>query len=113
MIYTIKNTVTILLILVTFSCFSQKIEPVKNNILPNSIYTNQLVLTSSNTTLDIVKNLDLNSYQCYTNTQNIEYQNFKEIYKSGVYETYQKKYITNNLKKSFFKVDNLYLPHDK
>ena len=116
MVFSIKNIISVLLFLVAFNCFSQKNEQINYNIVPNSIYTNIFTVTTAttnNTNLKFYKFYNTKNQICEnTNFQEV-FQNLKEIYKSGVFETHQKNYNNNSLKKSFFKVANLYLPHNK
>lgn len=116
MVFNIKKIIPALLFFVAFNCFSQQKEQINYNVLPNSIYTNPFAVTTTTT-----NSVNLKSYKftntkiqiCEnTNSQEV-FRNLKEIYKSGVFETYQKNYNNNSLEKSFFKVANLYLPYNK
>lgn len=106
----------ILMLLTVFTCFSQGKK--KSKFLPLSIYsTTETINLNSNYSIN--KKLNLKSFKFVTlDIQDIEdgyfsiwFQNIDRTPSKFIYESYVDIYNDLNLKKSFFKISDLYRLH--
>jgi len=110
-----KSFVAIALFLITMNCFSQEIVKANYSFVPTTIFTHLQLDSDLNSNYNINKKLNLKSYKfAIIDPISIEegyftipFQKF-ELPTSFIFETYQDLYLNQNLKKSFFKVSDLY-----
>lgn len=109
-----------ILFLFMAKCFSQeKIDNIDNQILPKSIYTPIINANEINSSFTINNRLNLKSFKFVTlDIQDIEdgyfsiwSQNIDRTPSKFIYESYVAIYNDLNLKKSFFKISDLYRLH--
>jgi hypothetical protein len=107
----------------TYSFSQEKIKNINKTFLPESIYSSSLNQNSDlNSFYNLNKKLNLKSYKFAILDANsiedgyftIPFQNFDKIPTNYIFDTYQKIYHNQNLKKSFFKLADLYnVPNKK
>lgn len=111
--------VSIFLLLVTITCFSQ--EKNKEIILPQSIYLTTIEISNFNSKYSINKKLNLNAFKFLVlDLKTIEEGYFTIPFYSinntpteYIYDSYNKIFDNLQLQKSFFKVSDLYRVHEK
>jgi hypothetical protein len=111
----------ILLISITFNCFSQKNELENKGVLPVSIYNAIPNSINFNSSYFINKKLNLSNFEFFTiNTLwmpegyfNKPIYSFKNTYYEFVSESYQKANKNLELQKGFFNVNDLYKTRNK
>lgn len=109
--------ISILLLLVAITCFSQ--EKDKEIVLPLSIYVTTPEIPSFNTKYTINKKLNLNSFKFVT----LDLKSIEEGYftipittnspSKYIYDSYKKVFDNLQLQKAFFKVSDLYRVREK
>lgn len=111
-----KNIFLILILLITTNAFCQNEMQIPNFKIPTSIYTPFTTLKDINSSYNLHERLNLQAinyfYIDFKTIENgyysIPIQSFKKISYKSIIETYKDIYHEQNLRKSFFKVSNLY-----
>lgn len=111
-----KNFFLILILLLTTNVFCQNELQITNPKIPTSIYTSFNKLIDINSSFNLQERLNLKTFNfVYIDFKTFEngyysipIQSFKKVSYKSLMETYNDIYHQQNLRKSFFKVSNLY-----